>query len=50
MVCYGSKSLYLAKGKIAIDLSTVAEVADVLAKVREAAESGGLDALIQEQA
>ena len=31
-------------------LATVAEVADVLAKVREAAELGELDALIEQQA
>jgi hypothetical protein len=31
-------------------LATVAEVADVLAKVREAAELGELDALIEKQA
>ena len=43
---YGSKPLEFAKGKNAIELATEAEVADVLAKVREAAELGELDAHI----
>ena len=47
---YGSKPLEFAKGKNAIALATEAEVADVLAKVREAAEHGELDALIEQQA
>ena len=47
---YGSKPLEFAKGKNAIELATEAEVADVLAKVREAAELGELDALIEQQA
>ena len=47
---YGSKPLEFAKGKNAIELATEAEVADVLAKVREAAEQGELDALIEKQA
>ena len=47
---YGSKPLEFAKGKNAIELATEAEVADVLAKVREAAENGELDALIEKQA
>ena len=47
---YGSKPLEFAKGKNAIELATEAEVADVLAKVREAAEFGELDALIEQQA
>ena len=47
---YGSKPLEFAKGKNAIELASEAEVADVLAKVREAAEVGELDALIQKQA
>ena len=42
---YGSKPLEFAKGKNAIELGSEAEVADVLAKVREAAELGELDAL-----
>ena len=46
---YGSKPLEFAKGKNAIELATEAEVADVLAKVREAAEHGELDALIEKQ-
>ena len=40
----------VAKGKNAIELGSEAEVADVLAKVREAAELGELDALIEKQA
>ena len=47
---YGSKPLEFAKGKNAIELASEAEVADVLAKVREAAEHGELDALIEKQA
>ena len=43
---YGSKPLEFAKGKNAIELATEAEVA----KVREAAEYGELDALIEQQA
>ena len=50
VVRYGSKPLEFAKGKYAIELGTEAEVADVLAKVREAAENGELDALIEKQA
>ena len=49
VVRYGSKPLEFAKGKNAIELATEAEVADVLAKVREAAELGELDALIEKQ-
>ena len=47
---YGSKPLEFAKGKNAIELASEAEVADALAKVREAAELGELDALIEKQA
>ena len=47
---YGSKPLEFSKGKNAIELGSEAEVADVLAKVREAAEQGELDALIEQQA
>ena len=50
VVRYGSKPLEFAKGKNAIELGTEAEVADVLAKVREAAENGELDTLIEQQA
>ena len=50
VVRYGSKPLEFAKGKNAIELATEAEVVDVLAKVREAAELGELDALIEKQA
>jgi hypothetical protein len=42
VVRYGSKPLEFAKGKNAIELASEAEVADVLAKVREAAELGEL--------
>ena len=50
MVRYGSKPLEFAKGKNAIELASEAEVADTLRKVREAAELGELDALIEQQA
>ena len=46
---YGSKPLEFAKGKNTIELASEAEVADVLAKVREAAELGELDGLIEKQ-
>jgi len=49
-VRYGSKPLEFAKGKNAIELATEAEVADALAKLREAAELGELDVLIEQQA
>jgi len=45
-----SKPFEFNKGKNAIELATEAEVADVLAKVRQAAELGELDALIERQA
>ena len=47
---YGSKPLEFAKGKNAIELTSEAEVADTLRKVREASELGELDALIEQQA
>ena len=50
VVRYGSKPLEFSKGKNAIELASEAEVADVLAKLREAAELGELDALIEKQA
>ena len=50
VVHYGSKPLEFAEGKNAIELGSEAEVADVLARVREAAENGELDALIEQQA
>tara|TARA_B110000908_G_scaffold163636_1_gene210443 strand:- start:1 stop:459 length:459 start_codon:yes stop_codon:yes gene_type:complete len=50
VVRYGSKPLEFAKDKNAIELATEAEVADVLAKVRESAENGELDASIEKQA
>ena len=50
VVRYGNKPLEFSKGKNAIELASEAEVADVLARVREAAELGELDALIEKQA
>ena len=50
VVRYGSKPLEFDKGKNAIELASEAEVADTLRKVREAAELGELDALIEQQA
>ena len=50
VVRYGSKPLEFAKGKNAIELASEAEAADALAKVREAAENGELDSLIEQQA
>ena len=50
LVRYGSKPIEFAKGKNAIELGSEAGVADVLAKVHEAAENGELDALIEQQA
>ena len=47
---YGNKTLEFAKGKNAIELASEAEVADTLRKLREAAELGELDALIEQQA
>ena len=49
-MCFGSKPLEFAKGKNAIELASKAEVADTLHKVREAAELGELDVLIERQA
>jgi hypothetical protein len=49
-VRYVSKRLVFAKGKNAIELSSEAEVTDVLRKVREATELGELDKLIEQQA
>ena len=50
VVRYGSKPLEFAKGKNAIELGSEAEVAHVLLNVKEAAELGELDALIEKQA
>ena len=50
VVRYGRKPLEFAKGKNAIELASEGEVADTLRKVREAAELGELDALIEKQA
>ena len=47
---YGSKPLEFAKGKNAIELASEAEVVDTLRKIREAAELGELDPLIEQQA
>ncbi len=49
VVRYGTKPLELAKGKNAIYLAKEAEMVDVLSKVREAADLGELDALIEQQ-
>ena len=49
-VRYGSKPLEFSKGKNAIELTSEAEVADTLRKLREAAELGELDVLIEQQA
>jgi len=50
VVRHGSKPLEFSKGKNAIELASETEVADTLRKVREAAELGELDALIEQQA
>ena len=50
MVRYRSKPLEFAKGQNAIELATEAEVAAVLAKVREADEQGKIDSVIEKQA
>ena len=50
VVHYGSKPLEFAKGKNAIELAGDTGVADTLRKVREAAELGELDMLIEQQA
>jgi hypothetical protein len=47
-VRYGSKHLESAKGKSATELAS--EAADTLRKLREEAEIGELDLLIEEQA
>jgi len=47
---YGSTPLEFAKGKNAIELASEAEVTDTMRKVREAAELGELDALIEQPA
>ena len=46
----GCNQLDYTKGKNATELASEAEVADTLRKVREAAELGELDALIEQQA
>ena len=47
---YGSKPLEFDKGKNVVELASEADVADTLRKVREAAELGELDPLIEQQA
>ncbi len=46
-VRYGSKTLELAKGKNAIELASMDELLDVLARLKEAVLSGELDAQIE---
>jgi hypothetical protein len=50
VVRYGSKPLEFAKGKNAIELASEADAVDTLRKLREAAELGELDVLIEQQA
>ena len=50
VVRYGSKPLEFAKGKNAIELASESEMADTLRTLREAAELGELDVLIEQQA
>jgi hypothetical protein len=50
VVRYCSKPLEFAKGKNVIELSSEAEVTDVLRKMRDATELGELDKLIEQQA
>ncbi len=50
VVRYVSKPLEFAKGNYAIELASEADVADVLRKVRDAAELGEIDALTEQQA
>ena len=50
VVRYGSKPLEFAKGKNAIELNSEAEVLEVLAQMKEAADSGELDAILEKQA
>ena len=47
---YSSKPLEFAKGKNAIEIASEDDVADTLCKVRETAELGELDVLIEQQA
>jgi hypothetical protein len=50
VIRYGSKPLEFAKGKNAIELNSEAEVLEVLAQMKEAADSGELDAILEKQA
>ena len=47
---YGSNPLEFSKGKNAIELSSELQVSDTSATVRESAEHGKLDTLIEQQA
>jgi hypothetical protein len=49
VVRYGSKPLEFSKGKNAIELVDENAVAETLVKIKEAAEKGELDALIEKQ-
>ena len=50
VIRYGSKPLEFTKGKNAIELNSEAEVLEVLAQMKEAADSGELDAILEKQA
>jgi len=50
VVRYGSKPLEFAKGKNAIELADESAVSETLIKIKEAAEKGELDPLIEQQA
>ncbi len=47
VVRYGSKTLELAKGKNAVELTTMDELLDVLAKLKDAVLAGELDTQIE---
>lgn len=50
VIRYGSKPLEFTKGKNAIELNSEAEVLEVLAQMKEAADNGELDAILEKQA
>ena len=50
VVRYGSKPLEFAKGKNAIELADESAVSETLIKIKEAADKGELDPLIEQQA
>ena len=50
VVRYGSKPLEFAKGKNAVELADESLVSETLTKIKEAAEKGELDSLIEQQA